>query len=496
MVPRIHAGGKSFGGLVEYLTHDAAIPGDRHPNTGERVGWVEVENLPDCQPRTVAAVMRATARDAAVLKALAGVSAKGRALSKPVYHYSLSWAKDEGPTRDDMLTAARESLQTLGMRDRQALIVQHTDRAHRHCHIVVNRVSPEDGRAASRTHDARALSTWARTWERERGGIRCHGRPVPPVERAVAVVTHVVTKHELPPRPPRPQRRRGPGRDGTGWRSRQEWTELYDRQRREATASGRPLEKHSSDPHHCIERRELAQAQRRVADEERATAIHSGLPKYVPADAWQQWNGIRRDDASAREVEPRLPHVGGVLAVSDWTFAQLARATTVSPDWKGALAAIHLDHLVAKDGEQRSQAERAYHITPAAVEAERRRQATVNAAEYRAGTCQTPRVPSWSEAAHTLLGNMAERVTEVVKRAYRELAHLSARFDRLTRPGVLQYYDPHYRPGQEHGEPRFRTLGPDEPREHNPAAVPLKTPERTRDREPTRGPDIDIGPSR
>ena len=62
MVPRIHAGGKSFSGIVEYLTHDAAIPGDRHPNTGERVGWVEVENLPDCQPRTVAAVMRATAR--------------------------------------------------------------------------------------------------------------------------------------------------------------------------------------------------------------------------------------------------------------------------------------------------------------------------------------------------------------------------------------------------------------------------------------------------
>ena len=113
-----------------------------------------------------------------------------------------------------------------------------------------------------------------------------------------------------------------------------------------------------------------------------------------------------------------------------------------------------------------------------------------------ASTCKTPRVPSWSEVAHTLLGNMAERVTAVVKRAYRELAHLSARFDKLNRPGVLQYYDPYYRPGQEDGEPRFRTLGPDEPREHNPAAVPLKTPERTRDREPTRGPDIDIGPSR
>ena len=494
MVPRIHAGGKSFGGIVEYLTHDAAIPGDRHPNTGERVGWVEVENLPDCQPRTVAAVMRATARDAAVLKELAGVSAKGRALTKPVYHYSLSWAKDEGPTRDDMLTAARESLKTLGMRDRQALIVQHTDRAHRHCHIVVNRVSPEDGRAASRTHDARALSAWARTWERERGGIRCHGRPVPPVERAVAVVTHVVTKRELPPPPPRPQLRRGPGRDGRGRRGRQEWTELYDRQRREATASGRPLEKNSSGPHHRIERRELAQEQHRLAAAERATAIHSRLPKANFADAWRQWNGNRRDDESAREVEPRLPHVGGVLAVSDWTFALLARASSVSPDWKGALAAIHLDHLAAKDGEQRSQAEHAYYLTPAAVDAERRRQAAVNAAEYRAGTCKTPHVPSWSEAASTLLGTMAERVTAVVKRAYRELAHLSDRFDKLNRPGVLQYYEPHYRPGQEDGEPRFRTLGPDEPREHNPAAVPLKTPERTHGRDYDR--TDDFGPSR
>ena len=177
--------------------------------------------------------------------------------------------------------------------------------------------------------------------ERERGGIRCHGRPVPPVERAVAVVTHVVTKHELPPRPPRPQRRRGPGRDGTGPRSRQEWTELYDRQRREATASGRPLEKHSSDPHHCIERRELAQAQRRVADADRATDIH-------PADAWRQWNGIPRDNEVARAVESRLPHVDGVLAVSDWTFAQVAKAFDPWEPAKGALAAVHLDRLLLR----------------------------------------------------------------------------------------------------------------------------------------------------
>ena len=52
--------------------------------------------------------------------------------------------------------------------------------------------------------------------------------------------------------------------------------------------------------------------------------------------------------------------------------------------------------------------------------------------------------------------------------------------------------------GQEHGDPRFRTLSPDEPREHNPAAVPLNPPERTRDREQDREQDRDrdFGPNR
>ena len=321
MVPRIHAGGKSFGGIVEYLTHDARTPDDPHPTTGERVGWYAVENLSACQPREAAAVMRGTARDA-VLKELAGGSAKGRALTKPVYHYSLSWARDERPTRDTMLTAARESLKKLDMSDRQTLIVQHTDRAHAHCHIVVNRVSPEDGRAASRTHDARVLSAWARTWERERGGVRCQRRPAPPVERAVSRVVQLLKRSE--PAPPQP--RRGPGRPGRDRHERQEWAALYDRQRLDAKdqASGRAPEKISSDPHHRIERRELAQQQavsreqlyvsteRKRYDSTRKVNFNSGL---VPSN-----------DLAAREVEPRLPHVGGVLAVSDRTILDLIKA--------------------------------------------------------------------------------------------------------------------------------------------------------------------------
>ena len=34
MVPRIHVGGKSFAGVVQYLTHDAAIPGEPPSDNG------------------------------------------------------------------------------------------------------------------------------------------------------------------------------------------------------------------------------------------------------------------------------------------------------------------------------------------------------------------------------------------------------------------------------------------------------------------------------
>ena len=81
------------------------------------------------------------------------------------------------------------------------------------------------------------------------------------------------------PLDPPPQPRRGPGRPS---RDRQEWAALYARQRLEATAkaSGRPLEKLSSDPQHRLERRELAQQQLAKREQERADAILRRLPQY------------------------------------------------------------------------------------------------------------------------------------------------------------------------------------------------------------------------
>ena len=62
-------------------------------------------------------------------------------------HYSLNWAKNEKPDRQEMSRAAEGSLKALGMERHQALIVSHRD-GQPHVHVIANRVEPESGKAA------------------------------------------------------------------------------------------------------------------------------------------------------------------------------------------------------------------------------------------------------------------------------------------------------------------------------------------------------------
>ena len=55
-------------------------------------------------------------------------------------------------------------------------MVAHNDTRHPHVHVVVNRVSAENGRAAPRGNDRLKLSRCAERWEREHGGLRCKRR--------------------------------------------------------------------------------------------------------------------------------------------------------------------------------------------------------------------------------------------------------------------------------------------------------------------------------
>ncbi|WP_419938672.1 relaxase/mobilization nuclease domain-containing protein [Candidatus Palauibacter sp.] len=176
MIPKINGLGRSFAGVAAYCLHDAPEPDDRSPETSERVAWTDTRNLATIRPERAARLMAATAKAAPDLKRRAGGARGGRKLAKPVLHYSLSRAREETPTRQEMSQAVDGSLEALGMEGHEALIVAHDDTRHPHVQVIANRVDPETGKAAKLGNSKLRLSRWAEGYGREQGRIRCERR--------------------------------------------------------------------------------------------------------------------------------------------------------------------------------------------------------------------------------------------------------------------------------------------------------------------------------
>jgi len=173
MVPKLHKKGRSFRGAAAYLLHDKG-----GTDSSDRVAWVETRNLASDDPDVAWRVMAATAMDQERLKAEAGVRSTGRKSSDHVLHLTLSWHPDEadGLSRDEMRRAAFGAVRALGAEDRQAMLICHSDEEHPHLHVLLNRVSPEDGRMLSSSKEKLNLSRWAQGYEQERGQVFCEER--------------------------------------------------------------------------------------------------------------------------------------------------------------------------------------------------------------------------------------------------------------------------------------------------------------------------------
>jgi hypothetical protein len=176
MVPALTEGGRSFKGAAAYYLHDKRLPGEAERLTGERVAWIEILNLPTADADRAWRMMADTAMSQAELKEAAGVKATGRKMTKPVFAYSLAWHPDEEVSHEEQLEAARATLVLLGLEGHQALIVAHNDEPHAHVHVLVNRVDPMTGKAASLSNSKLKLSEWAQAYETERGTIYCPQR--------------------------------------------------------------------------------------------------------------------------------------------------------------------------------------------------------------------------------------------------------------------------------------------------------------------------------
>lgn len=166
--------GMSFKHLASYLLHD-----EGKAETQGRVAWTHTLNLADDHPASAVNEMLWTCRAAEELKREAGIKPGGRPLERPVRHFSLNWHPSETPSKAHMIEAVESFLAHMKWHEHQALIVCHTDKAHRHVHVMLNAVHPETGCALHASFERHRAQEWAKEYERERGLIFCEQRLKP-----------------------------------------------------------------------------------------------------------------------------------------------------------------------------------------------------------------------------------------------------------------------------------------------------------------------------
>jgi len=172
------ATGKSFKGVFAYLLHDKRLEGESVRTTNDRLDWIEFNHVMTDDPELAWRIMAATARQQDEMKRRAGGSVAGNKSDQVVFHYSLAWHPDEKGklSRSEMLRAANESLRALGASDHQSAVIAHNDTDHAHVHVVVNRVSLENGKLLDLWNYQKKLSKWAMAYEQSRGKVYCEQR--------------------------------------------------------------------------------------------------------------------------------------------------------------------------------------------------------------------------------------------------------------------------------------------------------------------------------
>lgn len=151
MIGKVAGSGGGFRGVVNYL-----MLGKKDEPDPDRVAWVQVHNMLTENADLVPRIMRATANQSARCK-------------KPVYHLAIAWHENENPTDDMMREVGAQTLKDLELEEHQALFIAHKDTAHKHLHIVINRVHPETTKAWSNSNDYKRIELSLRKQAEARG---------------------------------------------------------------------------------------------------------------------------------------------------------------------------------------------------------------------------------------------------------------------------------------------------------------------------------------
>jgi Ti-type conjugative transfer relaxase TraA len=170
--------GKGVTGAVRYILGEG-----RDPDSGElnirrdgeqsRVDWIggvgfgfEIESRDDAD--LARRIMEFDAQNQ---------SSRTRQCEMDCVHLSLCWRPGEEPTREQMETAAKNALTSIGMGNARSLFAAHNDEGYKHVHIVASKINPETGKAYDLKGNWLNLSRWAEAYENEHsGGVVCTRR--------------------------------------------------------------------------------------------------------------------------------------------------------------------------------------------------------------------------------------------------------------------------------------------------------------------------------
>ncbi len=175
------AGGRTFGGLVDYVTAENLLDRPKGREFDDLVRYVGREDTVDAATGelTVKAIAIETQGVASLRTAafeMEAVASQCRRLRAPAdYHLVISWHEHEHPTPEQAFTAGRHALAALGMESHQYVMAVHGDTANVHLHVAVNRVDPEAYRAVPPFRDYIKLDRamreveLAQGWSHDRG---------------------------------------------------------------------------------------------------------------------------------------------------------------------------------------------------------------------------------------------------------------------------------------------------------------------------------------
>ena len=149
--PSKRKSGSSFKRLLNYLTKEII------PETGETLLRGDVVMSHNLVGIDIAAAE------------MKGVESLNPRCNDAVFHYELAWPPGERPSRAEWVDSALYTLNQLGFKEHQYVLVAHDDKKHFHIHAMVNKVHPETYRAHTPTYSWLTLDGAVRHLEAKYG---------------------------------------------------------------------------------------------------------------------------------------------------------------------------------------------------------------------------------------------------------------------------------------------------------------------------------------